>query len=171
MHILSYLRTPVSTPECPAVLPRAAQLTSSSSSRLEALLELRDEARYLDLDELYKLCSDELRARHYFGLARSSQHTRGMSSASVSTNSAHSLGTLRENEEVVEGESTRPKRLSRDSGVGSSCSSNGGSGSRRMRSPANSIVAEVGWHSASPVPVLDPRGKKASIIRPTGEWI
>ncbi|KAH9938169.1 uncharacterized protein B0H18DRAFT_965888 [Fomitopsis serialis] len=42
-HVLAYLRSPPSTPENPAVLPRAVQLTGS---------HLRDEARYLDLDEL-----------------------------------------------------------------------------------------------------------------------
>ncbi|KII95139.1 hypothetical protein PLICRDRAFT_97169 [Plicaturopsis crispa FD-325 SS-3] len=87
-HILTYLRSPLSTPEAPAVLPRAVQLTSSSSSRLEALLELRDEARYLDLEELYKLCTDEIRARQSVRV-----HSRGGSSASLngSIRSAHTF--------------------------------------------------------------------------------
>lgn len=42
------------------MLPRAIQLISTSSSRLEALLELRDEANYLDLQELYQLCNAEI---------------------------------------------------------------------------------------------------------------
>ncbi|KZT74370.1 hypothetical protein DAEQUDRAFT_742558 [Daedalea quercina L-15889] len=94
-HILSYLRSPPSTPENPAVLPRAVQLTGSSTSRLEALLELRDEARYLDLDELYKLCNDELRLRQArpfpgpLGL-----HIRGLSNASSA--SLRSVTTLRD---------------------------------------------------------------------------
>ncbi|KDQ12750.1 hypothetical protein BOTBODRAFT_176171 [Botryobasidium botryosum FD-172 SS1] len=52
-HILAYLR---SVDSDTAVLPRAAL----SSSRT-ALVELRDEARYLGLTELEQLCTDELR--------------------------------------------------------------------------------------------------------------
>ncbi|KAK7060589.1 hypothetical protein VNI00_001355 [Paramarasmius palmivorus] len=64
-HILNYLRSPDSE-ECglPESLPRAVQLQPSyTQSRLEALLELRDEAAYLNLEGLYKLCIDELRLR------------------------------------------------------------------------------------------------------------
>jgi hypothetical protein len=60
---MAYLRSAPSTPECPAILPHAVQLISSSTSRLEALLELRDEASYLDLDELQQLCNAEIRHR------------------------------------------------------------------------------------------------------------
>ncbi|KAH8105863.1 hypothetical protein BXZ70DRAFT_398145 [Cristinia sonorae] len=95
-HILAYLRTPPSTPEQPAILPRPVQLTSSSSARLEALLELRDEALYLDLDELYKLCMDEIRHRNSNALGLHS-HSRGMSNISIT--SSRSLGTLRETAE------------------------------------------------------------------------
>lgn len=61
-HILTYLRSPTTNP----TLPRTACLGSCSSQspeRLEALLELRDEAKYLGLEELYRLCCDELRQR------------------------------------------------------------------------------------------------------------
>ena len=179
-HILSYLRSPPSTPDQPAVLPRAVQLTSSSSSRLEALLDLRDEARYLDLTELYDLCCNELRTRHYHALSRPSQHTRGLSSASVSTGSGSVRGVLREIDEVQDEEPItvqKPsRRLSKDSGVGSSCSS-GSNGSQRTRSPVHSIVPEVGWHSPAPVQLLEQRTKVtvkkfASMrTRPAGDWI
>jgi len=108
-HILSYLRSPPSTPENPALLPRAVQLSSSSSARLEALLELRDEARYLDLDELYKLCNDEIRLRTVrpAGLGL---HVRGFSSAS--TTSLRSVTTLRD---IAEYETKSGRAQSRDS--------------------------------------------------------
>jgi len=114
-HVLAYLRSPPSTPENPAVLPRAVQLTGSSTSRLEALLELRDEARYLDLEELYKLCNDELRLRQ----ARPSPgplglHIRGLSSASSA--SLRSVTTLRD---IAEDEVGMAAENSRDSGFAS----------------------------------------------------
>jgi len=56
-HILQYMRTPTATP---TTLPWAIQLESSTSVRIEALLALRDEAKYLDLDLLYRLCCSEL---------------------------------------------------------------------------------------------------------------
>ncbi|CCM01605.1 uncharacterized protein FIBRA_03665 [Fibroporia radiculosa] len=117
-HILAYLRSPPSTPENPAVLPRAAQLTGNSSSRLEALLELRDEAHYLDLEELYKLCNDEIRLRQ-IRPAGLGLHVRGFSSASSA--SLRSVTTLRD---IVEYESTKLGRAnSKDSGFASPGSS------------------------------------------------
>lgn len=80
---MSYLRSPITTP---ATLPRAAQLTSSSSSRLEALLELRDEAIYLGLEELTRLCSDELAARcRARTTSYSSSHAHSHSQSSIRT--------------------------------------------------------------------------------------
>ncbi|KAH7914176.1 hypothetical protein BJ138DRAFT_1057426 [Hygrophoropsis aurantiaca] len=90
-HILTYLRSPPSSPEHPAILPRAAQLVSSFRSRLEALLELRDEASYLDLDELYKLCNDEINQRQNI---MTLTHMRVASD--TSRTSLHSLHTFRE---------------------------------------------------------------------------
>jgi hypothetical protein len=90
-HILSYLRTPLSTPEHPAIVPRAVQLGSSSRTRLEALLELRDEANYLGLEELFRLCNDELFSR------RSVAHQ-----ARGSVSSLHSLHTVQEDTEPRE---------------------------------------------------------------------
>lgn len=57
---------------------------ASSHLRLEALLELRDEAAYLNLESLYKLCLDEVRLRHGPRL-----HTRGQSTGTIA--SAHSI--------------------------------------------------------------------------------
>ncbi|KAN0097250.1 hypothetical protein V8E55_001696 [Tylopilus felleus] len=60
-HVLAYLRSAPSMPEHPETLPRAVQLGSiTSPSRLEPLLELRDEASYLGLVELDKLCCHEI---------------------------------------------------------------------------------------------------------------
>ena len=76
-HILSYLRSSPGTPENPEVIPRAVLYNSSSqASRLESLIELRDEAAYLNLENLHKMCSDEMvRMRH----APPKMHTRGSS--------------------------------------------------------------------------------------------
>ncbi|OAX44584.1 hypothetical protein K503DRAFT_764989 [Rhizopogon vinicolor AM-OR11-026] len=90
-HILSYLRTPLSTPEHPAIIPRAVQLGSSSRARLEALLELRDEANYLGLEELFKLCNDQLCSRRSVV-----HHARGSTSSAASI---HSLHTVQEDTE------------------------------------------------------------------------
>jgi len=83
---MAYLRSAPSTPECPAILPHAVQLISSSTSRLEALLELRDEASYLDLDELQQLCNAEIRHRESIF-----SHTRVGSDRSL-----HSVHTFHE---------------------------------------------------------------------------
>jgi hypothetical protein len=90
-HILAYLRSAPSTPDSPATLPRAVQLISSPSARLQALLELRDEASYLDLDELHKLCNDEIQRRE-----SAFSHTRIGSTSSASLRSVHSVHTFRE---------------------------------------------------------------------------
>jgi hypothetical protein len=83
---MAYLRSAPSTPECPAMLPRSVQLISSPSIRLEALLEIRDEASYLDLEELYQLCNAEIRHRESV-----TTQTRVGSGVSV-----HSVHTFRE---------------------------------------------------------------------------
>ncbi|EIN10371.1 hypothetical protein PUNSTDRAFT_43308 [Punctularia strigosozonata HHB-11173 SS5] len=93
-HILNYLRTP-STPDAPPMLPRAVQLFLSSSypsrDRLESLLELRDEAKYLGLDALYTLCVEELGHRTSQGPRPT--HARGMSSSSTHTFASGSSNT------------------------------------------------------------------------------
>ncbi|KAJ7754255.1 hypothetical protein DFH07DRAFT_743975 [Mycena maculata] len=78
VHILSYLRSPCASPEGPEVLPpRAAQ------AGLDSLLELRDEAAYLGLEGLHKLCVEQIRQQH----RPRPRSTRGHSSAG----SIHSL--------------------------------------------------------------------------------
>jgi hypothetical protein len=91
-HILSYLRTPLFNSEHPAIIPRAVQLASSSRARLQALLELRDEANYLGLDELFKLCNEEICNRRSTTI-----HARGGSMSS--STSIHSLHTVQEGSE------------------------------------------------------------------------
>ncbi|KAJ3762045.1 hypothetical protein EV360DRAFT_36497 [Lentinula raphanica] len=86
LHLLSYLRSPIGSADAPETLPRAVQLhPANSQSRLEALLELRDEASYLDLEDLYKLCSDEIRQRQPVLQPRLPRtHSRGQNSNSSS---------------------------------------------------------------------------------------
>ncbi|KAF9247097.1 hypothetical protein BU15DRAFT_38501 [Melanogaster broomeanus] len=103
-HILTYLRSLSGTPEQPEVLPHAVQLGSSSRSRLESLLELRDEASYLGLDELHKLCCYEINQRYSVS---PSAHTRGGSGSSAA--SIHSLHTVIEHHQDV-----RSSRVSSD---------------------------------------------------------
>ncbi|KJA30221.1 hypothetical protein HYPSUDRAFT_270407 [Hypholoma sublateritium FD-334 SS-4] len=83
-HILAYLRAPVPDGGQPETLPRALQLqaSSSASARLEALIEVRDEAAFLALDGLHKLCTDEIRMRYGPRL-----HSRGQSSSAASFHS------------------------------------------------------------------------------------
>jgi hypothetical protein len=68
--------------------------------RLEALMELRDEAAYLQLEGLRKLCIDEIRHRQSPKL-----HARGLSSCTIASNhsmnaSVSSLHTLLEKGEA-----------------------------------------------------------------------
>lgn len=75
------------SPENPEVLPRAALLGSASRARLETLLELRDEACYLGLQDLYKLCCEQINQRHSL-----LSHSRDVSgSTAVSIRSLHTV--------------------------------------------------------------------------------
>ncbi|KAK7695865.1 hypothetical protein QCA50_000503 [Cerrena zonata] len=187
-HILAYLRTPNSTPEHPATLPRPVQLTSSSNSRLDALLELRDEARYLDLDELYKLCTDEIRLRYSDSHRNNALglHTRAMSNAS--SVSGRSLGTLRETVERVmetselgEMPPKHARNRSKDSGLGS-----GSPRSNYAKSPSprdSDPQSNDAWNSSPPVMAnatalqqrlqlsAKSRNKPAPIPRAVGRWV
>jgi hypothetical protein len=95
-HILAYLRTLPASPDCPPTLPRAVQLLPFPS-RLETLLELRDEARYLGLEELYKLCVIEISLQ---SLPASEQHAKPASTHS--TGAAGGAGTMEPVREVPE---------------------------------------------------------------------
>ncbi|KDR83686.1 hypothetical protein GALMADRAFT_262056 [Galerina marginata CBS 339.88] len=101
-HVLSYLRAPVIEGQ-PEVLPRALQLHASTStqSRLDNLIEVRDEAAFLNLEGLHKLCSDEIRLRYGPRV-----HTRGNSASSgTSIHSLHaSIYSLHTLLERVEGD-------------------------------------------------------------------
>ena len=72
------------SPENPEVLPRAALLGSASRARLETLLELRDEACYLGLEDLYRLCCEQISQR--YSLSRDVS-----SSTSASIRSLHTV--------------------------------------------------------------------------------
>ncbi|KAF9009014.1 hypothetical protein BDQ17DRAFT_1236649 [Cyathus striatus] len=84
VHILNYLRSPIATTEYPEILPRACSYVLLKYS-FEALIELRDEAAYLGLEDLHRLCNEEIRLRHGARL-----HTRGNSNTSTA-GSVHSL--------------------------------------------------------------------------------
>ena len=108
-HILTYLRTPAS-PDQPGVLPRAVRLSHKfPPAKAETLLELRDEANFLNLGELSKLCTEELSkytpatsissSKSISSSMRSSKrpsithaqshHQLGMRSKNLSTHSVH----------------------------------------------------------------------------------
>lgn len=76
-HVLTYLRTPTS-PDQPGVLPRPAMLSHKCPP--ETLLELRDEANFLNLEELSKLCTEEL--FRYYALTSSSKSIASSSTRS-----------------------------------------------------------------------------------------
>lgn len=109
------------------MLPRAVQLGSTSPSRLESLLDLRDEASYLGLDELYALCCQEINRSH-----RSPLPTTAGRMLRGKTGSVHSLRTLVEqcqpHQEAQPSElqvskgnsSVRTKSATRESSSGSS---------------------------------------------------
>ena len=89
---MNYLRSLPSTSENPASLPRSVLLIPSSFARLEALLELRDEASYLAFEELHKLCINEIQKRD-----SAFSHTRVGSTGSFT--SLDSVHTFREQPE------------------------------------------------------------------------
>ncbi|KAF8165292.1 hypothetical protein B0H34DRAFT_671177 [Crassisporium funariophilum] len=62
-HILAYLRA-APVPGQPELLPHSLQRHISTHSRLESLVEVRDEAAFLNLEGLHKLCTDEIRIRY-----------------------------------------------------------------------------------------------------------
>lgn len=90
-HVLAYLRSLPSTPEQPESLPRAVQLESTLPSTLESLLELRDEASYLGLAELYKLCCHEIDRFHHRSALGSMSGGGGGSGKTESVRSFHTL--------------------------------------------------------------------------------
>ncbi|KAG6902237.1 hypothetical protein C0995_002869 [Termitomyces sp. Mi166 len=92
LHIFNYLRSSLGSPDAPETLPRSIQMLSSHQ-RLEGLLELRDEAAYLGLEGLRKLCVDEIRLRHVPRL-----HTRGQSTSTAAHTQFTQLAIFRFNE-------------------------------------------------------------------------
>ncbi|KAI1795214.1 hypothetical protein LXA43DRAFT_69941 [Ganoderma leucocontextum] len=165
-HILAYLRSLPSSEHL--TLPHAVRL-SGSPGRLEALLELRDEASYLGLEELHALCVDELRHRQPSpNLGGLGLHMRGFSNASTK-----SLHTLREASEPVE-PGQRHSGHSVDSGFASN-----GAGPRKSGASGDSLDAP--WPSPPSlkqrlapkegVPKKDGNAATTTKGRPTGTWI
>ncbi|KAJ7180162.1 hypothetical protein C8R43DRAFT_870824 [Mycena crocata] len=106
VHILSYLRSPCASPEGPEVLPpRVVQ------AGLDSLVELRDEAAYLGLEGLQKLCVTEIH-QLYRPPPRS---TRGHSSAGSIHSLQASVSNLHTMLERVERQHSRS--ASRDSAM------------------------------------------------------
>ncbi|KAF7332109.1 hypothetical protein MKEN_00091600 [Mycena kentingensis (nom. inval.)] len=91
VHILNYLRTLEPTEgQGPELLPpRAAQAS------LDVLIELRDEASFLGLDGLYRLCVDEIALAHRRRMRprtpRTQSSERSLPSMHGSVNSLHTL--------------------------------------------------------------------------------
>lgn len=166
-HILTYLRSPPSTAECSAVLPHGVRL-NGSHCRIEALLELRDEAIYLGLEELQRLCTDELRHRHQ--ASPTNLGGLGLHMRALSNTSNKSLHTLREAEEPTSAEEKAAQRKSDDSGFASS-----GAGTRKS---GGSSEAEGPWPSPpglkqrAALKEGGPKDHAANMkARPTGAWI
>ncbi|KAF4619847.1 hypothetical protein D9613_005028 [Agrocybe pediades] len=100
-HILAYLRTPVIDGQ-PETLPRSLQVNSPmhSQDRLESLIEVRDEAAFLNLESLQRLCADEIRHRYGPRLhTRNNSNSGGASIHSLHA-SVYSLHTLLERVET-----------------------------------------------------------------------
>ncbi|KAF9519080.1 hypothetical protein BS47DRAFT_1388496 [Hydnum rufescens UP504] len=73
IHILSFLRS--ITASCRLTLPRGLlQMPASSAARMEELFGLRDEARYLGMTILEKLCEEKISRRQ---AERSARHGHG----------------------------------------------------------------------------------------------
>ncbi|KIO32821.1 hypothetical protein M407DRAFT_96136 [Tulasnella calospora MUT 4182] len=90
-HILNYLRSPVES----TALPRAVQLGEAPSptsthdaTKVDALLELRDEAAYLGLEGLVLLCEVELRKWYVASRRHSSQQHKPTQSTSTAGTTA-----------------------------------------------------------------------------------
>ena len=176
-HILAYLRSPPTTADHVATLPHAVQLHAATPVRLESLLALRDEAVYLDLQELAHLCNAELRRYPNFHLSQLARtpshvlsHTRGPSSSSM-----RSMDTLREHDEDAAGVDADIGSTStgRDS-VGSAKSTGSVRGRGRSRSTSAAATApvplarekeELSPHQAPP-PLLHRRLASQSRERP-----
>ncbi|KAG8949250.1 hypothetical protein FRC04_008852 [Tulasnella sp. 424] len=96
-HVLNYLRSPVESTS----LPRAIQFgeapnptSAHDAMKVDALLELRDEAAYLGLEGLLQLCELELR-RWYIASRRysSQQHKPTQSTSTAATTTVASRPT------------------------------------------------------------------------------
>lgn len=151
------------------MLPRALQLNASTSAqtRLESLIEVRDEAAFLNLEGLHKLCSDEIRLRYGPRL-----HTRGNSSSAMSIHSLrasiYSLHTLLERVETdIEATSIPP--LSADTPTISSAKVKPSS-PIETTFPARSPPTPQSWEG----PRLDERSQSRSSMKrqtPPAGWI
>ncbi|KAF8076469.1 hypothetical protein FPV67DRAFT_1407125 [Lyophyllum atratum] len=158
-HILNYLRSPIGSPEAPETLPRGVQMQSPSHLRLESLLELRDEAAYLNLEGLHKLCTDEIRLRHGPRL-----HTRGQSASTIG--STHSLRTsVYSLHALLERVETDMRSNPRDSHSSGSRSTKGSpTEMRALRSPPT----PQSWNGA---PRGRSEGRSSPVRSPPAGWI
>ncbi|KAI5124838.1 hypothetical protein M0805_005468 [Coniferiporia weirii] len=98
-HIMTYLRAPVLPSNSAGMLPYAARLFpaarhSFATARLEALLDLRDEAAYLGLDDLQQLCDNELAGQVPLATPTAEADTQQGSENDTERRSAHSAHTL-----------------------------------------------------------------------------
>jgi hypothetical protein len=144
IHILSYLRSPVVEGQ-PDSLPRPLQLINSSSvqTRLDNLIEVRDEASFLGLEDLQKLCTEEIRMRYGPKL-----HTRGISAGSSvhSLNaSVYSLRTLSEHSEMdLTSASTSPPPQGTETAIPTPV--------RRSKTPVKPAAGTLQSRSSPPTP-------------------
>ncbi|ESK96058.1 hypothetical protein Moror_7403 [Moniliophthora roreri MCA 2997] len=174
-HILSYLRS--LDPEESGLLdtlPRAIQLQPSyTQSRLEALLELRDEAAYLNLDGLYKLCVDEIRQRqpsltprlHSRNQSRTLQSSTYPGRISVQSQQASVHSFPLENTEV---KSVLRSKRQDVSNADSTSSTEGHATTMRTRSPPTPLS----WRDArSSTTSSRSRSRTRAVQSPPAGWI
>ena len=178
IHILSYLRQPLIDSQS-EFLPYALQLhnyTSSTvqasspsilQSRLDTLIEVRDEAAYLSLETLHKLCVEEIKNRYnpkqmmmVQMLQQGQGHIRGLSSSSLHSlhASIYNLHTLQEkNEAEMEGS---PSAMSVSDSI--------------LINSSNSTASSIGQGQAhsqpapAPSPALSPRPFSPGFHGPAG---
>ena len=151
---------------------------------MEALLELRDEANYLGLKELEKLCVDELRHQP----ASPASSLRGLHLRALSNESDRSLHTLREQSEPSASASASSpslvevraaQRKSDDSGFASADAGGAGAGFRKSGGSSESSDAGAAWPSPpglkERIALREGSPKKNMFAtmkaRPTGAWI
>lgn len=145
-HILAFLRSLASTTT--PILPRSlAQMPASSAVRMDALIEVRDEATYLGMELLVGVCEDEI-------VRRRGDRARKMSSGVLKVKEPKAV-TVQDRHSVSSGHETavEDQTGSGSSRPGSLWDTNANAKNESfMMPPINTVSA----HRSAPVPVVAP---------------